>query len=116
MNEIRHPKDIMFDISCLNIKHYKKTFLFSLIVEIILFISYFIFVVGKGTKFDYSLSIIILTFFAVIIIHNIIRLIKGISKLKSLNREYNIATETDEQRIRRKRTEKFSRILKPETK
>lgn len=114
--QIRNTRDINDDIREFKdkIKENKKRLLFSLISEISLIISYFIFVIDKGTKFDHTLSIIILTFFVIVFISNMKQFYFNFTKLKSLNREYLIATETKEEKMKRERTEKLSRVLNPE--
>ena len=114
--QIRNPKYINDDIIKFKdkIKKNKKRILFSLISEISLIISYFIFVIDKGTKFDHTLSIIILIFFVIVFISNMKQFYFNSIKLKSLNREYLIANETKEEKIKRERTEKLSRVLNQE--
>lgn len=68
MKNRRRVYDIKNDLDNLSnsINNNKKYILFSIIADIILSILYYIFVVGKGTKFDHSVSILVLSFFVII--------------------------------------------------
>ena len=112
----RRVHDIKWDLEfCENkIKSTKLFLLLSIISEVGLSILFYIFVTGKGNVFDYIVSITILLFFLYQLFRQSSLIKKRFKQRKTFQREYDIATETPEQRQARQRSEKFSRILKEE--
>lgn len=115
MNKTFRKSNIIYD----DLTSSKESFSYNVrliicctVVIIILGVLYNMFVLNNGTKFDHTLSILVLLFFGVVILFNIFDGRKNYYKLKSYKREYKIATETPEERQVRERSEKFTRILK----
>lgn len=84
----------------------------STISEIFLSFLYYLFVIDVGNLFDIIASAIVLGFMLGLILIHTNKLKKHLKEKRVLEKEYKIACETPEERLARKRTEKFKRIIK----
>jgi hypothetical protein len=92
-------------------KNHRRFFLLSIIGQIVLTTLFIMFVIGKGNTFDYVASAFVLGFFMFMSIIHISKSILTYKRVLELQKEYEIACETPEQRLARERTEKMERIL-----